>query len=281
MKNKIFNVLRVMIVTVACGGFVYASYSLTKSYLGYQNADRAYEEINKMFYQTVDDDMEVVEEDDISQQQASDDNKNDSKDDANNLSFSDDEKWVWNYNAMREYNPESLGFIRLEGSRIQYPIVQHEDNQYYLERGSNRISNGNGAIFVDARIQGGLDAKSCIIYGHDMLNGAMFADLLKYGTTEWCDNHQVFDIYIGYKHYRYYVFASFRADALDNDIYKVGFLDDNDYNAWIKRCMSKSNYKYPVEQPTAADKTMLLSTCIDDDTLRFVVALVRGEEVVD
>ncbi|MBR3645758.1 MAG: class B sortase [Lachnospiraceae bacterium] len=278
MKKKIFDVLRVLIVLGACGGFTFASYSLTKTYLGYQNADKAYEEINNMFIQVVDEDSEDVEEEGSQEQQQT---QSQSKDDKDSLSFSDDEKWVWNYNAMREYNPESLGYIKLDESRIQYPIVQHEDNQYYLERGSNRISNGNGAIFVDSRIQGGLDAKSCIIYGHDMLNGAMFADLLKYGNKDWCDTHQVFDIYIGYRHYRYYVFASFRADALDKDIYKMGFLDDNDYTAWIKRCMSKSNYKYPVDEPTAADKTILLSTCIDDDNLRFVVTLVRGEEVVD
>lgn len=280
MKKLIMNVCRAVVLLSACGGFIFASYSLTKSYLGYQNSDKAYEEINNMFMQSVNEEMEVVDSDDSQEEQET--NNDGSSSEGKDLSYSqDNEKWVWDYDAMREYNPESLGFIRLNDSRIQYPIVQHEDNQYYLEHGSNRISNANGAIFVDARIQGGLDAKSCIIYGHDLLSGAMFADILNYGKTEWCDTHQVFDIYIGYRHYRYYVFASFRADALDREVYKFGFKDDNEYQTWINKCLSKSNYDYPIAKPTTADKTIMLSTCIDDETLRFVVCLVRGEEVVD
>lgn len=271
MKKVIFNIFRTLILLAACAGFTYASYSLTKSYLGYQNADAAYTEINDMFLQT-----EVVVENESAEAETN------SEGETVEMGYTASvEKWVWDYDAMLEYNPESLGYIKLNDSRIQYPIVQNKDNNYYLERGSNRISNANGAIFVDARIQGGLDAQSCIVYGHDMLDGSMFAGLLDYSKKEFCESHQVFDMYIGHKHYRYYVFATFRADALDENIYKMGFEDNAEYAAWISRCYSKSNFRYDVEKPTTDDKTMLLSTCIDDETLRFVVALVRGEEVVD
>lgn len=271
MKKILFNILRVVVLVAACASFTYASYSLTKSYLGYQSAEAAYNEIDEMFMQT-----EAVAENETKEQQTDEEGK------TVEIGYSKDvKKWVWDYEAMLEYNPESLGYIKLEGSRIQYPIVQHSDNDYYLTRGSNRISNGNGAIFVDARIQGGLDARSCIVYGHNMLDGSMFADLMNYSKTDFCKSNQVFDVYVGYRHYRYYVFASFRADATDESIYKMGFADDSDYASWISRCYSKSNYRYKVEKPTTDDKTILLSTCIDDKDLRFVVALVRGEEVVD
>lgn len=270
MKKILYNMLRTAILLSACIGFTYASYSLTKSYLGYQNADAAYEEIEEMFLQT-----QAVTEKETTEPETGNDGE------ILDIGYSKDvTKWVWDYEAMLEYNPESLGYIKLENSRIQYPIVQHADNDYYLNHGSNRIYNGNGAIFVDARIQGGLDADSCIVYGHDMLDGSMFADLLNYSKEDFCKSHKVFDIYIGYRHYRYYVFASFRAEATDESIYKMGFSNDSDYAAWISRCYSKSNYRYDVEKPTTNDKTILLSTCINDD-LRFVVALVRGEEVVD
>lgn len=277
MKKKIFNIFRGLVLFAACVGFTYASYSLTKSYLGYQNADAAYSEINDMFMQT----------------QASDENKevqtnesvNASKDEADSsveMGYSKDtKKWVWDYEAMLKYNSEALGYIKLNDSRIQYPIVQHSDNKYYLNHGSNRIFNGNGAIFVDSRIQGGLDAQSCIVYGHDMLDGSMFAGLLDYSKKDFCKNHQVFDIYIGYRHYRYYVFSSFTAKATDEKIYKMGFKDDADYQSWIDRCYEKSNYTYNTEKPTTDDKTILLSTCMDDHDSRFIVVLVRGEEVVD
>lgn len=270
MRKILYNALRTVVLLAACIGFTYASYSLTKSYLGYQNADAAYEEINNMFLQT-----QADEENETAEPETDDEGT------VIDIGYSQNvTKWVWDYQAMLEYNPESLGYIKLNDSRIQYPIVQHSDNDYYLNHGSNRIYNGNGAIFVDARIQGGLDARSCIVYGHDMLDGSMFAGLLDYSKEDFCKSHQVFDIYIGYRHYRYYVFASFRAEATDEDIYKMGFANDSDYASWISRCYSKSNYRYSVEKPTTSDKTILLSTCINDD-LRFVVALVRGEEVVD
>lgn len=271
MKKIIFNCLKSIILFAACVGFTYASYSLTKSYLGYQNANKAYAEIDNMFLQT-----QVAEENEVQEPET------DAAGEVQDIGYSANvTKWVWDYEAMLEYNSESLGYIKLENSRIQYPIVQHSDNDYYLNHGSNRIYNGNGAIFVDARIQGGLDAKSCIVYGHDMMDGSMFAGLLDYSKESFCKSHQVFDIYIGYRHYRYYVFASFRADANDEKVYKMGFEDDKEYSEWISRCMGKSNYHYEVEKPTVDDKTMLLSTCLDNDDGRFVVVLVRGEEVVD
>lgn len=271
MKKNIYNVFRAIILFGACVGFTYASYNLTKSYLGYKNADAAYAEIDEMFLQP-----RVSEEDEI--QETDTDDKEETKEIGYSASVAE---WVWDYEAMLEYNPEAIGYIKLEDSRIQYPILQHSDNDYYLNHGSNRIYNGNGAIFVDARIQGGLDARSSIVYGHDMMDGSMFAGLLKFRKDDFCKSHQVFDIYVGYKHYRYYVFASFVADANDEKIYKMGFQDDKEYSEWISRCMSKSGYKYDVEKPTTDDNTLLLSTCLDNDGGRYVVALVRGEEVVD
>lgn len=271
MKKVIINIVRVASLLVACGVFTYASYSLMKSYLGYQNSNVAYDEINEMFMQT-----EVAVENETIEAET------DASGQTIELGYAQQtEKWVWDYDAMREYNPESLGYIKLEDSRIQYPIVQHTDNDYYLERGFNRVKNSAGAIFVDARIQGGLDAKSCIIYGHDMLDGSMFADLIEFRDEEFRKNHRVFDVYIGYKHYRYYVFASFSVDARDEQVYKMGFKDNTEYATWINKCLSKSHFDYGVEKPTTDDKTIMLSTCIDDEFLRYVVVLVRGEEVVD
>lgn len=273
MRKVMYNILRTIILLAACIGFTYASYSLTKSYLGYKNADEAYAEIDDMFLQT-----RVAEENEVQEQET----ETDAAGEAVEIGYSTSvTKWVWDYEAMLEYNPESLGYIKLEDSRIQYPIVQHSDNDYYLKHGSNRIYNGNGSIFVDARIQGGLDARSCIVYGHDMMDGSMFAGLLDYSKESFCKSHQVFDIYIGYRHYRYYVFATFRANANDEKIYKMGFEDDKEYLDWINRCAGKSNYQYDVDRPTVEDKTMILSTCVDNNDTRFVVALVRGEEVVD
>ncbi len=283
MRNKIYNIVRAIVILSACVGFTYASYSLTKSYLGYKSADAAYEEIDNMFRQAQleDDDSEEDESEQATLEsgEVQTQNGGDSVDD---IGYEASVKeWVWDYDAMRKYNSEAVGYIKLNDSRIQYPICQHEDNEYYLTHGSNRAANGNGAIFIDARNQGGLDAKHCIIYGHDMMDGSMFAGLLQYANTKYCQSHRVFDIYVGYRHFRYYVFASFKGNAKDEDIYKMGFEDSEDYDKWVSRCMSKSAFDYGIDKPHYGDKTILLSTCMNDKYSRYIVTLVRGEEVVD
>jgi len=280
MANKIYNTVRTVVIIGACVGFTFASYRLTKSYLGYKSADAAYEEIDNMFLQAQNED----EAENESGEQAT--NEQGQLVEETNASAelgyeSTVKEWHWDYDAMRKYNAEAVGYIKLNDSRIQYPICQHSDNEYYLTHGSNRASNGNGAIFIDARIQGGLDADHCIIYGHDMMDGSMFAGLLQYANTKFCKTHKVFDIYVGYRHYRYYVFASFKGDAKDENIYKMGFEDEEDYDKWVTRCISKSAFNYGITKPKMGDKTILLSTCMNDKYSRYIVTLVRGEEVVD
>ena len=191
-----------------------------------------------------------------------------------------DEEWVWDYKAMLEYNDESKGYIKLDGTRIQYPIVEHDDNEFYLTRGSDKISNGAGSIFIDYRTAG-LDGQMCILYGHNMLDGSMFKDLMNYRKSEFCKANPTFDIYVGYRHYIYYVFSTFAVKDDNEDVYKFGFESDSDFTNWINRVYSKSSYRFDCEKPDASDKCIMLSTCIDDDGNRQVVCLYRGEEVVN
>lgn len=243
---------------MAAGVLIYASYSLTDSYLGYKEDEAKYAAINKMFEQ-----------------------KETGGSNAGGLSYSSKTtKWKWNYKAMRKYNNESVGYIKLDGTRIQYPIVAHNDNIFYLYHGSDKVSNNAGAIFVDYRCEG-LEGEICVVYGHNMLDGSMFSDLMKYKKIKFCRNHQVFDIYIGNHHYKYYVFSSFSARKTNEHVYKFGFRKEKDYAKWIKFAKKESNFKYKHGTPTTKDKVLMLSTCADDYGTRELVCLYRGEEVVD
>lgn len=252
---KYYNIIRIVALIVAMGALIYASYSLTDSYLDYKEDEEKYAAINKMFESNVD----------------------------NNGGFnysSKTKKWSWNYKAMMKYNDESMGYIKLNDSRIQYPIVAHEDNKFYLTHGSDKVSNGAGAIFVDYRTAG-LNSNGCIVYGHNMLDGSMFADLMKFRKKKFATRHQVFDIYVGYRHYKYYVFSTLSTKKTDKSVYKYGFKDKEDYLKWIRELKSKSKFKYRNGTPGLKDKVILLSTCVDDYGNRQLVAIYRGEEVVD
>lgn len=260
---RIYNIVRIFALLIAGGVLVYASYSLTDSYYNYKEDEAKYAAINDMFLQNT----EKAEE------------NADKKDNSMNYSATQ-ATWVWDYKAMLEYNDEAKGYIKLDGTRIQYPIVEHSDNKFYLTRGSDKISNGAGAVFLDYRTAG-LDGKMCILYGHNMLDGSMFKALMDYRDNDFCKKHQTFDIYVGYKHYIYYVFSTFSAKATNEDIYKFGFSDDADFQKWIDRCYNKSRYKFDYDKPSISDKIIMCSTCVDDYDNRQIVCMYRGEEVVD
>lgn len=257
---KIFNVVRVFALAMAAGVLIYASYSLTDSYLNYKEDEEKYASINEMFLQETEDNKDET---------------------SNSLDYSTSiTTWVWDYAAMLQYNDEAKGYIKLDGTRIQYPIVEHSDNEFYLKKGSDKVSNGAGSIFLDYRTAG-LEGSMCILYGHNMLDGSMFKELMDFRDSDFCKEHPTFDVYVGYKHYIYYVFSTFSAKATNEDIYKFGFEDDSEFQEWIDRVYNKSSYKFDCEKPGTSDKIIMCSTCVDDYGNRQIVCIYRGEEVVD
>ena len=256
---KTYNALRIIMLCIAAGALIYASYNLTISYLNYKEDENKYAEIDNMFVQDVQ--VEQVGEDGA-------------------ISYSTEQQWVWDYKAMLQYNEEAKGYIKLDGTRIQYPIVEHSDNSFYLWRGVDKVKNGSGSIFIDYRTAG-LDGRMCVIYGHNMLNGSMFKDIMNFRNADFCKKHQTFDIYVGYRHYIYYVFSTFSAKSIDENVYQYGFKDDIDFQNWINKVSSKSSYQFRNRIPNTSDKIIMCSTCIDDYGNRQLVCMYRGEEVVD
>lgn len=260
LSDRAYSVVRAVALFIAAVVLIYASYSLTNSYLDYKEDEAKYAEINQMFVQ---------------EESKKDDNNSEP------ISYSQSlTEWKWDYKAMLQYNDEAKGYIKLDGTRIQYPIVEHEDNEFYLNRGSDKISNGAGAIFLDYRTAG-LDGNMCILYGHNMLDGSMFKEIMNFRQADFCKKHPAFDVYIGNRHYIYYVFSTFSAKDDNEDVYQYGFENDSDFQNWIDRVYNRSTYRFDVRKPTVSDKIIMCSTCVDDYGNRQLVCIYRGEEVVD
>jgi sortase B len=264
ISDRLYSVVRIIALAAAAGVLVYTSYSLTESYLNYKEDEAKYASINEMFVQTEDTDTEQTD-----------------TEDEGNMDYSATiTTWTWDYQAMLEYNDEAKGYIKLDGTRIQYPIVEHSDNEFYLKKGSDKVSNGAGSIFIDYRTAG-LEGNMCILYGHNMLDGSMFKGLMDFRNSDFCKKHPTFDIYVGYKHYIYYVFSTFTTKDDNEEIYQFGFESDSDFQNWINRVYNKSSYRFDCEKPDVSDKIIMCSTCVDDNGNRQIVCMYRGEEVVD
>lgn len=269
MKREI---IRYAIMILALGVFSYSAYRLALIAIESKNSVAVFEEVKNMFIT------------DASAGEAETDEhgkpiKNNSGD-----------MFKWDFEKMLDYNSEALGYIRQDdGEYINNPILQHSDNDYYLNHMPNHQESSVGSIFVDYRITEGLEAKNCIIYGHNMgtrVNNIMFGSLNWYINgrkgEDYYKEHPTLDVYVGYRHYKYYIFAAYHTDAVGGGTYTYQFADDQAFLDYVEACKENSVQDFELAgEITAEDKIITLSTCTGDDAKRMIIQAVRREEIMD
>ncbi|MCB7318611.1 class B sortase [Lacrimispora sp. 210928-DFI.3.58] len=98
------------------------------------------------------------------------------------------------FEALWEINPEVVGWITIPGTKIDYPILQAGDNDKYLHHDIHEEENAAGAIYLDFESEKDFSGYHNILYGHNMRNGSMFKDIVKFKEQAYFDAHR--DIYI-------------------------------------------------------------------------------------
>lgn len=127
------------------------------------------------------------------------------------------------FEKLKEQNPDTKGWIWLPDTNIDYPIVQGEDNDYYLHRDFDRSYLYDGCIFIDSSVEEPFSTDyNTVIYGHRMSSGAMFHDLGKYSDKEFFDSHKTIIIETEDKSYDLHVVAFCTEDA-DSDLYTTWY----------------------------------------------------------
>lgn len=205
------------------------------------------------------------------------------------------------YREVYQINSDLVGWIKVDNTRVNHPVAQTSDNQFYLSRDfktkKRPARGGRGTVFMDYRNNAKELDKNTILYGHNALDGTMFSDLEKYKDMEFYKQTPVIDFDTIYKEYKWKVFAVFYGTAepqLDNDYvfnFIYPFMTDENFADYVKEVQKRSFYHTDVEVlPT--DKILTLVTCTRDldyvtkhDNVRLVILarLVReGEsETVD
>lgn len=165
---------------------------------------------------------------------------------------------VIDFEALSAVNSDVIAWIRLDDSVIDYPVVQHDDNDYYLNHLFGNQYNSSGAIFLDYRNHTDFSDKNSVIYGHHMKNGSMFSDITKYKNQSFYDEHPAFALYTPTANYEIEIFAGYVADVQDS-AWNIAF-DDADFSEWVDERIQKSAFHSNVK-PSADDKIVTLSTC--------------------
>lgn len=173
------------------------------------------------------------------------------------------------WDKMRGINPDIVAWLYLEDSKIDYPIVQGDDNDKYLHTMFNGQAGGCGTLFVDSAAVDPFKQFNTIVYGHHMRDGSMFNNLKKFKDPEYAKTHSRFELITPEQKYHLDVLAFLNIPA-DSPIYTSNISDDaaDDYMNLIN---NKASYVTSNELEDG-DQIVILSTCAYEyDNARYVV----------
>jgi len=166
-------------------------------------------------------------------------------------------------NKLKTFNPDTIGFIKVMGTNINYPFVQTLDNDYYLNRSYDKTYNNAGWIFLDYR-NNEFNDKNTIIYGHGRINGTMFGSLKDTLKSSWQNNKDNYIIKISTEKENsiWQIFSVYKI-ATTSDYLQTTF-SDNEFENFINLIKGRSSYNFETNV-TNEDKVLTLSTCYNDN----------------
>jgi sortase B len=166
------------------------------------------------------------------------------------------------YKPLLEITEDIVGWISIPNTVVNYPVVQADDNEYYLNRAYTGEKNKGGSIFMDFRNRGDGTDRNTILYGHHMRDGSMFKALTRYQDEEFLKENSVFSFNTLYDKYSWKVFSVY-VTGTDFNYIQTRFHSPDEYQSFLDRIKAKSLFDIDVEL-TEEDKIITLSTCTYD-----------------
>ena len=163
-KNKLWkNVIKNLILLLFIVMFIYSGIKIIQWFLDNRKNNEISEEISKAI--TVDEAQENVE---------------------------NEEKYNVDFVRLKEKNSDTVGWLKVNGTNIEYAVVQGSDNSFYLTHNFNKSRNSAGWIFADYNNKLDGTDKNIVIYGHNMRDNNMFGELKNILTEDWKNNEEFF-----------------------------------------------------------------------------------------
>jgi len=177
-----------------------------------------------------------------------------------------DEMVEVSFEDLWKINEDVVAWLYGPDSRINYPVVQGWDNDYYLTRLLDGTWNNNGTLFLDYRNSGDFSDGNSIIYGHHMQTGDMFATLVKYKDQSYFDAHPYLYLTTPDQKYRVELFAGCVVEA-NADVYQ-----SRDISEWLVDYYCENSTFTPSGDIDKSGPILTLSTCTYEfDNARYVV----------
>ncbi len=253
-KKKVINGLLFLSLVIFIGIF---SYSLFNIIVWYKDSKRI-EEINDELISNVkvvevkdDENVTVIENDKVNNNDKSNPYWDYIKMDLIDVDFS----------LLKKTNSDTVGWIKVNGTNINYPFVQTKDNDFYLNHAFDKSYNKAGWVFLDYRNNIENLDKNTILYAHARLDKTMFGTLKEILKNDWYKNknNHIIKISTEKENSLWQVFSVYHIPTT-TDYIKVNFSDDEEFEKFIDKIKKRSVFKFDTEI-ASSDKIITLSTC--------------------
>lgn len=184
------------------------------------------------------------------------------------------------FDKLREKNPDIYSWIMVPNTDVDYPVLQSEEDNYYLSHDVDKKEATAGAIYSNACNSTNNSDVITILYGHDMKNGTMFASLHQFDEEEFFeDNTEIFlEDPKGMGTYKIYGVFNYNDDYIPAKFDLISWVGEEAFLASLKACAEEGNAITHVRDDVkiaSGDKLLVLSTCISgQDDRRFLVVAV-------
>ncbi len=193
------------------------------------------------------------------------------------------------FSELKAQNPDIKGWIKIDDTKIDYPVYQTDNNDFYLNHDMNKERNRYGALYLDmvSQIGSSRNGRNIVIYGHSMRDGSMFGQLKKYLDYSFYKEHPTFDFNTIYNKATYKVFAVFITNSLpesDNgqvfEYRQSAFKNEAEFVNFVSELRKRSVITTNIDVHFD-DEILTLSTCaydFKDAKLVVMARKVRSED---
>lgn len=164
------------------------------------------------------------------------------------------------FKELRKVNKQVKGWIQVNGTNINYPFVQTNDNKYYLTHSFNKEYNRAGWVFLDYRNKLNNNDKNTILYAHGRLDKTMFGSLKNILKSDWLNNTNNYIVRLSteYENTLWQVFSVYRIPTT-SDYLQIEF-NNKDFVEFSDKLISRSDYDFKTTI-NQNDRILTLSTC--------------------
>ncbi|MGE6517550.1 class B sortase [Lysinibacillus sphaericus] len=250
MKKKISKLLTFLYLAI----FLYSGFALAKYVYTYYETSKSLKEVQSIYEET----LETIEK------QA----------DVSLTSTEDLMKYTVRpqFNELLAVNDGIVGWISVDNTKLNNPILQADNNDFYLNHNFKNRESRAGSVFMDYRNDALDMSRNTILYGHAMKNGTMFGSLKNYLNQDYADAHRTIYLDTLYDGYDIEVFAAYET-TIDFYYIETEFKSNESFFQFIEQVQARSTIEMNIEIGPD-DKILTLSTCKDSvmsDDHRFVV----------